>query len=97
MTSCCVDDGFVRSKQTKMVSLSIASLSSFFTEEQKSVSRGENHYQSEHVGSFIYDQGVLRVEVRASMKNKVYKVTVRNSRYYYMFPVIIVMGNTTAF
>lgn len=64
-----------------MASLSIASLSSFFTEEHKSISRGENHYQSGHVESFIYDHGVLRGEVRASMKNKVYKITVRQSRY----------------
>ncbi|XP_031549225.1 uncharacterized protein LOC116286787 [Actinia tenebrosa] len=59
-----------------MASLSIASLSSFFVEEQKSISRGENHYQSAHVESFSYDQGVLRGEVKASMKNKVYKVTI---------------------
>jgi len=63
-----------------MASLSIAALSSFFTEEHESISRGENHYKSGHVESFIYNQGVIRGEVHASMKNKVYKVTVSYER-----------------
>jgi len=68
------------SKQTripdKMASLSIATLISFFSEEKKSIRKGENHYKSGHVESFAYQQGVLRGEVHASMKKKVYKVTV---------------------
>lgn len=63
-------------KQTKMASLSIASLSLFFAGEQKSLSRGENHYQSGHIESFVYDQRVIRGQVKASMKKKSYKVTV---------------------
>lgn len=59
-----------------MASLSIASLVSFFAGEQKSIDRGENHYKSEHVESFSYSTGILRGEVHASMKKKVYKVTV---------------------
>lgn len=59
-----------------MASLPISSLLSFFSDEEKSVKRGENHYQSGQVESFTYLQGVLRGEVHASMKNKVYKVTV---------------------
>ena len=59
----------------KMASLSIASLFSFFTEEKKSIRKGENHYKSGHVESFVYEPGVLRGEVHASMKKKVYKVT----------------------
>ena len=58
-----------------MASLSIASLISFFLEEKKSIERGENHYKSNHVEYFAYNQGCLRGEVHASMK-KVYKVTV---------------------
>ena len=58
-----------------MALLSIASLVSFFAGEQKSIDRGENHYKSEHVESFSYSTGILR-EVHASMKKKVYKVTV---------------------
>ena len=61
---------------SKMASLSIAVLISFFAEEKKSIERGENHYRSEHIESFNYHHGVLRGEVHASMKKKVYKVTV---------------------
>ena len=59
-----------------MASLSIASLISFFLEEKKSIRKGENHYKSDHVESLLYQQGVLRGEVHASMKKKVYKLTV---------------------
>ncbi|CAH3114999.1 unnamed protein product [Pocillopora meandrina] len=59
-----------------MASLSIASLISFFSEEKKSIRKGENHYKSDHVKSLLYQQGVLRGEVQASMKKKVYKVTI---------------------
>lgn len=59
-----------------MASLSIAALISFFAEEKKSIERGENHYRSEHIESFSYHQGVLRGEVQASMKKKVYRVTI---------------------
>ena len=55
----------------KMSALSIASLSSFFGEEQKSIKKGENHYKSGHVESFTYSQSILRGDVHASMRNKV--------------------------
>ena len=58
-----------------MALLSIASLISFFS-EKKSIRKGGNHYKSDHVESLSYQQGVLRGEVHASMKKKVYKVTV---------------------
>ena len=63
-----------------MASLTIASLLSFFAEEKKSIERGENHYKSDHIESVTYNQGVLRGEVHASMKKKVYTVTVSESR-----------------
>ena len=59
-----------------MASLSISSLASFFSGEQKSRDRGENHYRSDHVQSFTYSAGIIRGEVKASMKNKSYKVAV---------------------
>lgn len=59
-----------------MASLSIAALISFFAEEKKSIERGENHYRSEHIESFSYHQGILRGEVQASMKKKVYRVKI---------------------
>ena len=59
-----------------MSALSIVSLISFFGEEQKSIRKGENHYKSGHVESFTYSEGILRGDVHASMRNKVYKVTV---------------------
>lgn len=59
-----------------MATLSIASLLSFFSDEKKSIKKGENHFHSDHVEAFNYQQGVLRGEVHASMKKKVYKVTI---------------------
>ena len=59
-----------------MASLSISSLISFFAEEKKSIERGLNHCKSDHIEALTYHQGVLRGEVHASMKKKVYKVTV---------------------
>ena len=56
--------------------LSISSLVSFFSDEQKSLTRGENHYKSNHMESFTYSDGIICGEVHASMKKKVYKATV---------------------
>ena len=53
-----------------MAAVTIGSLVSFFAEEKRSITRGENHYRSDHVESFI------RGTVHASMKNKSYNVTV---------------------
>lgn len=60
----------------KMAMLSIVSLLSYFSEDKKSIKKGENHYKSDHVESFTYNRGILRGDIHASMKNKVYKVTV---------------------
>lgn len=65
-----------------MVSLTIASLLSLFAEEKKSTERGENHYKHDHIESVTYKEGVLRGEVHASVKKKVYKVTVSESLKY---------------
>ncbi|XP_020892954.1 uncharacterized protein LOC110232169, partial [Exaiptasia diaphana] len=59
-----------------MAALSITALSNFFSEEHKSISRGENHYKSGHIECFSYADGVIRGQVHASMKSKVYKVTI---------------------
>ena len=59
-----------------MSSLSISSLASFFSGEQKSLDRCENHYWSDHVQSFTYSVGIIRGEVKASMKNESYEVMV---------------------
>ena len=53
----------------------------FFGEKQKSIKKGENHYKSGHVESFTYSQGILGGEVHASMRNKVYKVTVSGNGF----------------
>jgi hypothetical protein len=56
---------------------SVASMCCFFQNENKSILRGENHYQPKHVEAFMYSpDGVLKGKVRASMKDKVYNVTV---------------------
>ena len=59
-----------------MAVLTVASLLSLFENENKSVSRGENHFKSNHVESFSASQDVLNGQVNASMKKKVYNVTV---------------------
>ena len=59
-----------------MASLAISSLASFFSGEQKALKRGESHYRSDHVQSFTTSGGIIRGEVKASMKNKSCKVTV---------------------
>ena len=51
----------------KMATLTIASLLTFFSEEKKSIQKGENHYKSDHVEAFSYQQGALRGEVHASI------------------------------
>ena len=43
--------------------------------QTKSIKEGENHFNSDHVEAFSYQQGVLQGEVQASTK-KVDKVTV---------------------
>jgi len=63
-----------------MAVLPISSLLSFFENENKSVSRGENHFKSNHVESFNVIQGVLKGQVHTSMKKKVYNVTVRETQ-----------------
>jgi len=57
------------------MALSISSLLNFFKNETRSISRGENHYKSNHIDSLTYIPGVLRGKVQASIK-KVYDVTV---------------------
>jgi len=59
-----------------MAVLAIASELSFFENENKSVSRGENHFKANHVESFNASQGILKGQAHASMREKVYNVTV---------------------
>ena len=59
-----------------MAAMSISALASFFADETKSINRGENHYNSKHVESFEYADGVMRGNIHESMKNRTYKTTV---------------------
>ena len=59
-----------------MALLSISSLASSFSGEQRSLEHGKKHYRYDHVQRFTYSGGIIRGEVRGSMKNKSYKVTV---------------------
>ena len=54
----------------------ISALTSFFSDEPKSINRGENSYKSGHIESFRYSDGIIRGSVHASMKEESYKVTV---------------------
>ena len=62
--------------KSSMAAMSISALASFFADDPKSINRGENHYNSKHVESFEYADGVMRGNVHASMKNRTYKTTV---------------------
>ena len=62
--------------KSSMAAMSISALASSFADEPKSINRGENHYNSKHVESFEYADGVMRGNVHASMKNRTYKTTV---------------------
>lgn len=78
--SCCHGAEKLSSKQThisiKIATLSIASLLSFLSDKNKSIKKGENHFNSHHVEAFGYQQGVLQGEVHTSTKKKVYKFMV---------------------
>ena len=63
-----------------MAVVKMATLLSFFENENKSVSRGENHFKSNHVESFSASQDVLKGQVYAGMKKKVYNATVSELR-----------------
>ena len=60
--------------------VTIASLLSFFENENKTVLRGEYHFKSYNVESFSASQGVFKGQVRASMKKVVYNVTISEMR-----------------
>lgn len=66
----------------KMSFLSISALAEYFDSEEKSLKRGENHYDSGHVESFSYSDGVINGLVHASMKDRKYKVTVSSILFY---------------
>ena len=53
--------------------MSTISLAPFFKETRKPL-------QIESVNRFAYSDGIIRSEIQASMKSKVYKVTVGNAR-----------------
>ena len=56
--------------------ISLAAMMAFFKEENKSVKRGENHFKSGHVVECSVSEGQLVGFVRASMRDKTYKVVV---------------------
>ena len=72
--SCCHGAEKLSSKQThisiKMATLSVASPLSFLSDENKSIKKGENHFNSDHVEAFSYQQGVLQGELHTSTKKK---------------------------
>ena len=60
--------------------VTIASLLSFFENENKSVLRGEYRFKSNNVESFSASQGVFKGQVHASMEKIVYNVTISEMR-----------------
>ena len=59
------------------MSVSVFDIMSFFKEEEKSVTRGENHFKSGHVEQCLYAGGQIII-VKASMRDKLYRVSVSN-------------------
>ena len=76
-----------------MTLFSISSLLSYFEDEKKSIAKGENHVKSDHIECFMYNQGILRGKVHASMRSKVYEVTVRKLSCMFMFIFCESVGN----
>ena len=60
--------------------VTIASLLSFFENENKTVSQGEYHFKPDNVESFCSSQGVFKGQVHASMKKVLYNVTISEMR-----------------
>ena len=54
------------------MSVSVFDIMSFFKEEEKSVTRGENHFKSGHVEQCLYAGGQITGIVKASMRDKLY-------------------------
>lgn len=65
----------------------------YFEDEKKSIAKGENHVKSDHIECFMYNQGILRGKVHASMRSKVYEVTVRKLSCMFMFIFCESVGN----
>lgn len=65
---------------TLAMAVSISNLMSFFLDDRKTIDRGENHYKSGHVEQCSLDAGLLTGIVRASMRDKVYRVSVSKTR-----------------
>ena len=65
-------------KPGNMAALSLAAIAAFFSGEEKLIKRGENAYKSNRMDAFDYDgtYGVINASVKASMKNKTYKIKV---------------------
>lgn len=76
-----------------MTLFSISSLLSYFEDEKKSIAKGENHVKSDHIECFMYNQGILRGKVHASMRSKVYEDTVRKLSCMFMFIFCESVGN----
>ena len=58
------------------MSVSVFDIMSFFNKEEKSVKRGENHFKSGHVEQCFYADGHITGLVKASMRDKLYRVSV---------------------
>ena len=73
----------------KIATLSIASLLSFFSEEKKSIQKGENHYKSDHIEAFSYQQGILRGVIAG-----VIAVILSHKTYSYCYQFILLSNGT---
>lgn len=102
MTSRFLDSIFLSSKQTLRCrcvwrhinhDLIFNLFFAIFEDEKKSIAKGENHVKSDHIECFMYNQGILRGKVHASMRSKVYEVTVRKLSCMFMFIFCESVGN----
>lgn len=62
------------------MAVSISSIASFFVDDRKTIDREENRYKSGRVEQCSLDAGLLTGFVRASMRDKVYRVSVSKIR-----------------
>ena len=67
------------------MSFTFTSLLNYFSDDIKTVKRGDNHFQSNDVLSLAVEDNIMRASVKASFKkNVIYKVMVSTTRCRFM-------------
>lgn len=73
--------------------LKICNIIEFFEGEKKTIQRGENALESSHVKTMQFDAdlSIIRGEIHASMKDKIYNVMVGLMLFFDFIDVCLIM------